>query len=93
MDHKIMVPPNVSGTLKWLAPKGEYTVTETVLILVDPQGVEQNVRMAHYWPVRTPRPYQEKLPANQPLLTGQRVLDSLFPYDSLLIFVSCFEYF
>lgn len=79
MDHKIMVPPNVSGKLKWLAPKGEYTVTETVLILIDPQGVEQNVRMAHYWPVRTPRPYQEKLPANQPLLTGQRVLDSLFP--------------
>jgi len=78
MDHKVMVPPNISGRVKFIAPKGEYTVLETVLVLVD-QGIEKNVRLAHYWPVRTPRPYQEKLPTNQPLLTGQRVLDSLFP--------------
>jgi len=80
INHNIMVPPNVSGRLKSLVKKGEYTVTETVAVLEDPQtGKTHDLRMAHFWPVRTPRPYQEKLPTNEPLLTGQRVLDSLFP--------------
>jgi V-type H+-transporting ATPase subunit A len=94
--HKIQVPPLQSGRVKWIAPKAEYNVTETVLILEDPQGKEQNIRMAHFWPVRTPRPYQEKLPTNEPLLTGQRVLDSLFPYVILfrgLLVLTSFLYF
>jgi len=79
--HKIMVPPNVDGRVKQVFPKGKYTLKDTVMVLEDPHDTSKtyNVRMAHFWPVRKPRPYREKLPADHPLLTGQRVLDSLFP--------------
>jgi len=78
--HKIMVPPKMSGRVKFLAKKGEYTLDDPVLTLEDPTtGATKDVRMAHFWPVRLPRPFQEKLPACIPLITGQRVLDSLFP--------------
>jgi len=66
--------------VKWIAKKGEFTVKDNVMTLEDPtSGKEHKLRMAHFWPVRTPRPFQEKLPTALPLLTGQRVLDSLFP--------------
>jgi V-type H+-transporting ATPase subunit A len=78
--HKIMVPPNVSGKIKYLAPKGKYTVQDTIAKLENPiTGEEIIVRLSHFWPVRSPRPFEDKMPADQPLLTGQRVLDSLFP--------------
>lgn len=80
IDHKIMVPPNIMGRVKRIASEGEYTLEDVVLVLEEPHtGREHNLRMSHFWPVRTPRPVQEKLPADTPLLTGQRVLDSLFP--------------
>jgi V-type H+-transporting ATPase subunit A len=80
IDHKIMVPPGVSGTITWIAPKGAYTLDEPVLKLKS--AIDQSVVecfLSHFWPVREPRPFKEKLIANEPLLTGQRVLDSLFP--------------
>jgi len=80
VEHRVMVPPNIEGRVKSVAPAGKYDVTETIMVLEEPHtGREHKVRMAHYWPVRTPRPCQAKLAADQPLLTGQRVLDSLFP--------------
>jgi len=81
IDHKIMVPPKVAGRIKEIMPKGEYTLKDTVMVLEDPIDKTKtlNVRMSHYWPVRLPRPYKEKLPAEKPLTTGQRVLDSLYP--------------
>jgi len=80
INHKIMVPPNVQGRVKWIAPEGKFDCTETVCKLEDPQtGKTHDLRLSHYWPVRIPRPTQDKLPASEPLLTGQRVLDSLFP--------------
>jgi V-type H+-transporting ATPase subunit A len=80
ITHKIMVPPNVKGRVKRVVPKGSYDLSETIMVLVDPvSGRELNLRLSHYWPVRSPRPCQEKLAAAEPLLTGQRVLDSLFP--------------
>eukprot|EP00455_Lapot_gusevi_P049125 TRINITY_DN68_c0_g1_i1.p1 TRINITY_DN68_c0_g1~~TRINITY_DN68_c0_g1_i1.p1 ORF type:complete len:623 (+),score=237.42 TRINITY_DN68_c0_g1_i1:97-1965(+) len=78
--HKIMVPPNVRGRLKWLAPRGFYTTRQEIAKLDDPvTGEEVKVFLSHFWPVRSPRPFNDKLPAEQPLLSGQRVLDSLFP--------------
>ena len=77
-DHKILVPPKSKGTVRWIAEEGEYTIDENVLEL-EFNGVTSKYSMYHTWPVRVPRPVAEKLAADFPLLTGQRVLDSLFP--------------
>ncbi|KAF8245942.1 putative V-type proton ATPase catalytic subunit A [Wilcoxina mikolae CBS 423.85] len=77
-DHKIMLPPRVRGTITNIVEKGSYTVKDTVLE-VEFEGKTQSVSMMHTWPVRVPRPSAEKLSSDYPLLTGQRVLDALFP--------------
>eukprot|EP00916_Digyalum_oweni_P013875 GHVL01022695.1.p1 GENE.GHVL01022695.1~~GHVL01022695.1.p1 ORF type:complete len:441 (+),score=65.45 GHVL01022695.1:403-1725(+) len=61
-----------------MAPRGMYTVKDPVME-IDYQGKSETLTMRHYWPVREPRPFVEKLPGKEPLLTGQRILDSLFP--------------
>ncbi|NXX76503.1 VATA ATPase, partial [Urocolius indicus] len=76
--HKIMVPPRSCGTVTYIAPPGHYSVSDVVLEL-DFQGSTERLSMLQVWPVRQSRPVAEKLPANHPLLTGQRVLDALFP--------------
>lgn len=77
-NHKILLPPRARGTVTWIAPAGEYTVDEKVLE-VEFEGKKSDYPMYHTWPVRVPRPVAEKKSADYPLLTGQRVLDSLFP--------------
>jgi vacuolar-type H+-ATPase catalytic subunit A/Vma1 len=81
ITHHIMVPPNVAGKVRSIVGKGTYTLDDTIMVLEDPSNSAHTLplRLSHYWPVRNPRPVQEKLAPNQPLLTGQRVLDSLFP--------------
>ncbi|GJQ11858.1 hypothetical protein GpartN1_g3649.t1 [Galdieria partita] len=78
IDHKIMLPPNQMGKLLYLAPPGDYTLEDTVLE-IDFNGQKKKFSMVQQWPVRLPRPVTEKLRADKPLLTGQRVLDALFP--------------
>ncbi|KAF1566818.1 V-type proton ATPase catalytic subunit A, partial [Eudyptes schlegeli] len=78
IQHKIMVPPRSRGTVTYIAPPGHYSVSDVVLEL-DFQGSAEKLTMLQVWPVRQTRPVAEKLPANHPLLTGQRVLDALFP--------------
>ena len=76
--HKIMVPPNMSGKL--LSIKGgDFTVTETVAVLEDKKGEKHELTLMQKWPVRRGRPYQKKLSPDMPLITGQRVIDTLFP--------------
>ena len=77
-NHRIMLPPKAQGKVTWLAPEGNYSVNEK-MIEIEFNGEKQEYSMYHEWPVRIPRPYGEKLPGTVPLLTGQRVLDSLFP--------------
>ncbi len=72
--HKILVPPKVSGKIKSIK-KGKYTVDEVIGTLED--GTE--LRLMHKWPVREPRPFSRKHPPDIPLVTGTRILDSLFP--------------
>jgi len=74
----IMLPPKAKGTVTYIAPAGSYTITDTVLE-VEFDGERTEFGMLQIWPVRQMRPVTEKLAANHPLLTGQRVLDSLFP--------------
>ncbi|XP_040508357.1 V-type proton ATPase catalytic subunit A-like isoform X3 [Gallus gallus] len=78
IQHKIMVPPRSRGTVTHIAPPGHYSVSDVVLEL-DFEGVAEQLTMMQVWPVRQTRPVVEKLTANHPLLTGQRVLDALFP--------------
>lgn len=77
-DHKILLPPRARGTVVSIAEKGNYKVDETVLE-VEYEGTVHKYSMMHTWPVRVPRPVAQKLSADYPLLTGQRVLDALFP--------------
>ena len=75
--QKIMVPPEVSGTVKSICA-GEYTVEDTIAVLATKDG-DKELTMMQRWPVRKGRPYAEKLPPKMPLITGQRVIDALFP--------------
>jgi len=79
-EHMIMVPPKyrVGGRVTSVAPAGNYTLND-VVVEFEVNGKVQKLQMVHQWPVRRPRPVKERLPGCTPLLTGQRVLDSLFP--------------
>ena len=76
--HKILVPAGVRGTVRSISA-GEYTVTDTVAVIDTPNGSSVNVTLMQKWPVRRGRPYQKKLSPDMPLITGQRVIDTLFP--------------
>lgn len=78
ITSKILVPPKTSGRIKWMAEEGLYNICEPIATIATTAGEEQ-LFMYHYWPVRTPRPYKEKLQCQKPLFTGQRILDALFP--------------
>lgn len=75
--HKIMVPYGIEGTVKSIA-EGDYTVTETVAVIETKDG-DKNLTLMQKWPVRRGRPYKKKLSPDKPLITGQRVIDALFP--------------
>lgn len=75
--QKIMVPPKMKGTIKEIK-EGSFTVEETVAVLETADG-EKNLCMMQKWPVRVGRPYLKKLPPEMPLVTGQRVVDTMFP--------------
>lgn len=80
IDHKILVPPEVPKvTVRDVVKGGNFTVEETVVSGTDKSGKKHDFMLYHKWPVRTPRPVKERLDPELPLITGQRVLDTLFP--------------
>ena len=78
VEHRIMVKPGVVGTVKAIA-EGDYTVTEQIGSIETANGDELSVTLMQKWPVRRGRPFEKKLAPNVPLVTGQRVIDTLFP--------------
>lgn len=76
--HKIMVPHGICGKILDIK-SGEYTVTDTICEILCENGEKRRISMLQRWPVRKGRPYKKKLPAEFPLITGQRVIDTLFP--------------
>ena len=76
--HKIMVPPNVEGQLTWIH-SGEANVVQTIAKLVTSKGDTVELPMLQKWPVRIGRPYARKMAPTEPMITGQRVIDTLFP--------------
>ena len=77
--HKVMVPPDMEGTIVKVMPDGEYTIRDTIAVLQHDDGSEQELTMLQKWPIRVPRPTRKRYPASKPLITGQRILDTLFP--------------
>ena len=77
--HKCMIPPDVEGTVKEVVKDGEYTIDETLVILELPDGGEKKLTMTQRWPIRVPRPTHHRFPASVPLVTGQRIIDTMFP--------------
>ena len=77
--HHILVPPNLSGELIDLAPEGDYTLEQTIGRVRNTQSEVHKLYLYHRWPVRRPRPYRRRDHGVQPLLTGQRILDTFFP--------------
>ncbi len=78
VTQRIMVPHRVSGTVKSIE-SGSFTIDETIAVITDESGKDVEVQMLQRWPVRVERPYKEKLAPNEPLITGQRVIDTMFP--------------
>ena len=76
--HKIMIPNEIEGTVKSIS-EGEYSVEDTVATVETPSGEIKNITLMQKWPVRVGRPYKKKLSPDMPLVTGQRVIDTLFP--------------
>lgn len=77
--HKSMVPPGINGVVTKVSPDGQYTIEETIVVIETDSGEEKELSLTQKWPIRIPRPTQKRYPSDRPLLTGQRILDTLFP--------------
>ena len=79
IQHRILVPPGVSGELEEIAPAGEYDLETNIARVRNAHGHSQRLYLYHRWPVRKPRPYRKRDDGISPLITGQRVIDTFFP--------------
>lgn len=79
INHKVTVPPNISGTVTEVLPSGKYSIDTEALTLVDENNQTHKLKLYHTWPVRVPRPVKTRMPISKPLITGQRVIDVFFP--------------
>ncbi len=77
--HKSMVPPELKGTVRHVVPDGKYTILDPIVTLELPDGSEKTLTLCQKWPIRVPRPTLHRYPASVPLITGQRILDTMFP--------------
>ena len=77
--HKCLLAPGMEGEIVRVSPDGPHTVNDVVAVLRTPDGREQELTLCQKWPIRQPRPVKERLPIQRPLITGQRVIDTLFP--------------
>ena len=78
IEHRVMIPPDISGTITWVAPAKAYTIIEPIARVKTADG-EKELTMLQRWPIRRLRPYKTRLDQSIPLITGQRVLDTFFP--------------
>lgn len=77
--HKVMVPPDLEGVITKVVKDGDYTISDTIAVLQLANGETVDLTMTQKWPIRIPRPISKRFPASIPLVTGQRILDTLFP--------------
>ncbi len=79
IEHRLMVHPDLSGEVVKVMADGKYKLFDTIAVIKDNMGVEHNLTLCQKWPIRTARPVQDRLSPTVPLITGQRVIDTLFP--------------
>ena len=79
IEHRLTVPPGISGEVVFAAPDGKYTLSDVLINIKNIKGRVLQIRQYQEWPVRIPRPIFERLHMDKPLITGQRVLDTFFP--------------
>ena len=79
ITHRCLIPAGLSGQVTWAAQPGEYTVEEPLVEVQDRHGAVHRLKLAQRWPIRTPRPMAQRLSIDRPLITGQRIIDTLFP--------------
>ena len=78
--HRSMIPPDIAaGTVTWAAKDGSYTILDPIVRIALPDGTEKEITLCQKWPIRVPRPVAKRYPASEPLVTGQRILDTMFP--------------
>ncbi|MFP4011272.1 MAG: V-type ATP synthase subunit A [Spirochaetaceae bacterium] len=78
IEHRVLVPPDTRGRLEWIAGEGDYGVADTVAVVKSEKG-QRELSLMQRWPIRRPRPTSRRNPIDTPLITGQRVIDTLFP--------------
>lgn len=79
ITHKCMVPPDISGEVIETKENGKYKIKDVIAKIKDENGIVHELTLCQYWPIRIPRPMKKRLPSNIPLITGQRIIDALFP--------------
>lgn len=79
ITHKVMVPPELEGEVIFCAENGKYRLNDTIVKIKDAKGTEHELTLCQKWPIRTPRPVAKRLPSSKPLITGQRIIDTVFP--------------
>jgi len=79
IEHRLMVPPYVKGTIKDVKADGQYKLEDTIVTLTQDNGVDLELKLYQKWPIKKARPVNKRLPISMPLVTGQRVIDTLFP--------------
>ncbi len=79
ITHRAMIPWNISGTVTKCVPNGEYTVNDTIIEVTDDRGNIHDITLCQRWPIRTSRPVKNRSTSKRPLITGQRIIDTVFP--------------
>lgn len=77
--HRLMVPPTLSGEVVECVPNGGYKLNDTIIKLKDDSGNIHELTLCQRWPIRTPRPVNKRMPLTRPIITGQRIMDTLYP--------------
>lgn len=79
IEHRCMIPPNMSGEVVFAAENGEYTINDVICRIKSADGKEHELTMCQKWPIKQSRPFNRRLPVDRPLITGQRVIDTILP--------------
>ncbi len=74
-----MIPPNIKGIVVDVKPDGDYTTKDVIAVVRDKYNVEHKITLSQEWPIKIARPTKERLPLEIPLITGQRIIDTVFP--------------
>jgi V/A-type H+-transporting ATPase subunit A len=79
IEHRCLLHPNLAGEVTFVAPDGLYRVNDKIAVIKDSEGIEHELTLMHKWPIKQPRPFASRRIINRPLITGQRIIDTILP--------------